>query len=66
MSVHVEWLDAGYTTAVVVGPGEEMPDGQRVDAPRALTLAADELVVIEGSAEQLGDLLRRALRQLDG
>lgn len=62
MSAHVEWMDAGSVSIETAGQGEEMPDGQSVDAlGGALVIAADGVLVIEGTREQLRSVARRIM-----
>lgn len=54
MGVHVEWATTAWMDITVAGPGEEMPDGQKIDADKmGLCLGGDDLVVIEGTREGL-------------
>jgi hypothetical protein len=59
MSVHVEWLDAGACAVELHREGAEMPDGQNVDSPFAFALGGDDVVVIEGTLDELRALVVR-------
>ena len=64
MSVRVCWGEAGAVDLEVLRHGEVLPDSQQVDAPFALAISTDEVLVIEGSREELVDLLERGLSAL--
>lgn len=65
MGVHVEWLDAEYTTIGVFEAGEEvLEDDEETEVSEghiAVCFAVDELVVLEGSPERVAEVLRIAL-----
>lgn len=72
MGVHVEWMDAKYTSVGVIEAGA-MWDGEIVGPDNdqgedvvnagnvAITLGGDTVVVVEGTPDRLRELLQRAL-----
>lgn len=61
MSVRIEWLDAENTHMYTVSPGTTMPDDQHVNNDKhAIVISADNLIVIEGTKNQLRALLQNA------
>lgn len=61
MGAHVEWLDAKYTKTRIVPAGGKLGISE---GKLGLILSADEVVVLEGTVEEIGDLLHHALVQL--
>jgi len=63
MSVRYEFIAAGCAATEVVHAGVEL-GYDTVTSPLALLVAGDEVTVIEGSGEELQELLNRALDQV--
>jgi hypothetical protein len=66
MSVHVEWVEASHCVVESLCKGDRVPEefGPEVSANFALVLGGDDLVVIEGSRDQLLGLIVRMTAEL--
>lgn len=66
MSVHVEWVHAADSYVDLVDASDALPDGQTVKPGNVgLVLSGDDVVVIEGTPDEVRGYLSRALLALD-
>jgi len=65
MSIHVEWMDAGATSAEFVEAGEEVIEGDEEsvvpEGEIALVLSADDVMVLSSTPEGMRAFLQRLI-----
>lgn len=65
MSVRTEWFSAEWSTLTVAPAGEEIGEDTVNEGNVGLVLDGGECAVLEGTPEQIRNMLTDALRQLD-
>ena len=68
MGVHVEWASAAETTVEIVRPDDDWSDayGQRIAPGKlGLALSSSDVVMIEGTPDELRALAQRVTQAVD-